>query len=135
MPSPQLRFLVLVKYNAEAWRKLVSYPENRVEAVRPVVQRLGGIIIQKDLVSQGEYDLVATMEFPSTDAAQAFYMAVMAGGAVSEMKMMRLLSIEEGMRVMKMAGTARYTFFSSDSPGSGSAQATRAGERTARRPR
>jgi uncharacterized protein with GYD domain len=130
-----LRFLVLVKYNADAWRQLVSQPENRLEAVKPVVARCGGIIIQKDLVYQGEYDLVAIMEFPSADAAQAFYMAVMAGGAVSEMKMMRLVSIEEGMRVMKMAGAARYTFFSSDQPGSGSARAAQAGERAARRPR
>jgi uncharacterized protein with GYD domain len=116
-----LRFLVLVKYNGDAWRKLVNQPEDRLAAVRPVVERCRGAVIRKDLVAQGDYDLVATMEFPSAEAAAAFYMAVMAGGAVSDMKVMRLVSIEEGMRVMKMAGDARYTFFA-PGPESGSAK-------------
>jgi uncharacterized protein with GYD domain len=130
-----LSFLVLVKYNADAWRKLVNQPEDRLAAVRPVVERCRGHVIRKDLVYQGEYDLVAWMEFPSADAAAAFYMAVMAGGAVSDMKVMRLVSIEEGMSTMGMAGAAKYSFFSSGQPGSGSARLSPARKRTAPRRR
>jgi uncharacterized protein with GYD domain len=133
-PKPKLRFLVLVKYNADAWRKLVSYPEDRWAAVQPVVQNCGGDILRKDLVFQGDHDVVATVEFPDAECAAAFYMAVMAGGAVSDMKVMRLVSIQEGIKVMKKAGAARYSFFPATDPASGAAQAE-GSERTGRRRR
>ena len=135
MPNAKLRFLVLVKYNGDAWRKLVDYPEDRWKAVRPVVARCGGNVIRKDLVFQGDYDLAATIKFPDAECAAAFYMAVMAGGAVSDMKVMRLVSIEEGMRVMGMAGAAKYSFFPPSPPGSRPAKRAQAPERAGRRRR
>jgi uncharacterized protein with GYD domain len=134
MPKLKLRFLVLVKYNADAWRHLVSYPEDRWAAVQPVVASCGGNILRKDLVFQGDPDVVATVEFPDAECAAAFYMAVMAGGAVSDMKVMRLVSIEEGMKVMRKAGAARYSFFPAADPARGTTQA-KAPERTGRRRR
>jgi uncharacterized protein with GYD domain len=123
MPKPKLRFLVLVKYTAEAWKQLVSHPEDRWAAVQPVVQSCGGDILRKDLVFQGDPDVVATVEFPDAECAAAFYMAVMAGGAVSDMKVMRLVSIQEGLEVMRKAGAARYTFFPATDPAGGAAPA------------
>ena len=38
-------FMVQASYTSPAWNKLVQRPENRMEALRPVVEKLGGEII------------------------------------------------------------------------------------------
>jgi hypothetical protein len=42
MPS----FLLQVAYTAEAWANLISNPHDRVGDVQPVVEKLGGKIVQ-----------------------------------------------------------------------------------------
>jgi uncharacterized protein with GYD domain len=121
------RFLVLVKYTAGAFEQLVRKPEDRLLAVRPVAQRCGGVIVRKDFVAGGDFDLAAELDLPDIKCATAFYMAVMAGGAVSAMKIWPLLSIQEGVRAMRMAGEAKYLF-----PGSVRGAARARGRRRAR---
>ena len=35
-------YLLQVAYTAEAWKALVKDPQNRIDKVRPVVEKLGG---------------------------------------------------------------------------------------------
>ena len=35
-------FLTQVAYNEQAWQSLVSNPQNRLDAIRPVIDKLGG---------------------------------------------------------------------------------------------
>jgi uncharacterized protein with GYD domain len=37
-------YLIEVAYTSEAWAAQVSSPQNRIEAIRPVIERLGGRI-------------------------------------------------------------------------------------------
>ena len=104
------RYLVLVKYTAAALQQLVSDPVDRLEAVQPVAAACGGILVRKDLVANGEFDLAAEIEMPDVGCATAFYMAVMGGGAVRDMKLLPLLSISEGMEAMHQARAAGYQF-------------------------
>ncbi len=38
------KFLLLVSYTSEAWASQIKNPSNRIEAVRPAVEKLGGKI-------------------------------------------------------------------------------------------
>jgi len=35
-------YMIQVSYTPEAWATLVKTPQNRLEAVRPAIERLGG---------------------------------------------------------------------------------------------
>jgi uncharacterized protein with GYD domain len=94
-------------YTPEAWAAMSKNPQNRMEAVQPVAQRLGGRILHAWLAF-GEYDVVAILEMPDSVSAGAFAVAAAAGGAVKAAKTTPLLSIEEGIEVMRKAGSAAY---------------------------
>ncbi|MGH7359728.1 MAG: GYD domain-containing protein [Candidatus Rokuibacteriota bacterium] len=100
-------YLVQLAYTPEAWGAMANRPQNRLDAVQPVAERLGGRILSK-WMAFGEHDVVAILEMPDNVSAAAFSVAVSAGGAVRSMKTTPLLSMEDGVEVMKRAGGARY---------------------------
>lgn len=104
---PMGHYLVQVAYTSEGWAALVKKPQNRLEAVRPVVERLGGTLEQ--WLSFGDYDIVALLEVPDDESAAAFSMAVQAGGAVKEVKTTPLMTSERGLAAMAKAGESGYT--------------------------
>lgn len=103
MPS----YLVQVAYTAEAWANLVRAPQNRVEAVQPVVERLGGRV-EGAWMSFGEYDAVLVIQMPDNVTAAAFSMAVSAGRAVKACATTPLMSLEAGVEAMRKAAAAGY---------------------------
>jgi uncharacterized protein with GYD domain len=100
-------YRIRVAYTPEAWATLVKNPQNRLEAVRPVIERLGGRI-EGSWLSFGEYDAVVIAQMPDNASAAAFSMAVSAGGAVKAMKTTPLMTAEEGQEAMKKASGAGY---------------------------
>ena len=66
-------------YAPEAWATLVERPENRIAAVRPAVEKLGGKI-RNAFFSFGEYDVILIVEMPDNVSAAALSMAIAAGG-------------------------------------------------------
>ena len=86
---------------------MVNQPQNRLEAVRPVVEKLGGKFAHAWLAF-GEYDIVGILEMPENTDAAAFAMAVAAGGGAKTIKTTPLLSIEEGIEAMRKAQGAGY---------------------------
>jgi uncharacterized protein with GYD domain len=103
MPS----YLQQVSYTQEAWSALVSNPQNRIEAVRPAIEKLGGKIVSA-YFSFGEYDVVTITEFHNIVDAAAIAMAFAAGGAVRAVKTTPLLSTEEALEALKKASTTGY---------------------------
>jgi uncharacterized protein with GYD domain len=100
-------YMIQVAYTPEAWASLVKNPQNRMEAVRPVIERLGGRI-EGSWLSFGEYDTIVVAQMPDNASAAALSMAVSAGGAVKAMKTTPLMSAEEGQEAMKKASSAGY---------------------------
>jgi uncharacterized protein with GYD domain len=100
-------FLLQGGYTAEAWKTLVQNPVNRTEAVRPVIEQLGGRV-ESSFFAFGEYDVVLIMEMPDNVSAAAFALAVAAGGAFKTHKTTPLLSMEEGVEAMRKAGETGY---------------------------
>ena len=100
-------YLLQVAYEPEAWKALISNPQDRIQTLNPVVAKLGGKFTQ-GWFAFGEYDLVAILEMPDNVGAAAFSLAAAAGGAVKALKTTPLLSIAEGLDAMRRAASLGY---------------------------
>jgi len=100
-------YLLQLSYSSEAWAAMVKHPENRVEAVGKVVEKLGGSI-GGFWMSFGEHDLIGILEMPDNVSAAAFAIAIAAGGACRNVKTTPLMTLEEGLKAMKKAGNSGY---------------------------
>ncbi len=100
-------YLLQVGYTPEAWAAMVKKPQDRIEAVRPAVEKLGGKVVSGYLAF-GEYDLIAIVNMPNNVSAAAFAIAAAAGGAVSTIRTTPLMTTKEGMDAMKKAATSSY---------------------------
>jgi uncharacterized protein with GYD domain len=100
-------YMIQASYTSEAWAIQLQQPGNRLEVVKPVIEKLGGRI-EAVYFAFGDYDVVLILEFPGDIDAWAFEVAVMAGGAAKDVKMTQLLTVEEGVEVMKQAATSGY---------------------------
>jgi uncharacterized protein with GYD domain len=101
------RYLFQVSYTSEAWAAQVSNPQNRMEVIRPVIERLGGHL-ESAYFSFGDYDVVVIAEMPDAISAAAFSLATTAGGALKAIKTTPLLTVEEGIEALKKAASAGY---------------------------
>src|ERR1700691_2114205 len=100
-------YMLQISYSTAAYAALIKRPENRVEAVRKVIEKLGGKL-GGFWFAFGDYDLVGMVEMPDNVSAAAFSMAVSAGGACKSVKTTPLLKVEEAMEAMKKAGACGY---------------------------
>ena len=100
-------YLLQVAYTAESWSALVKTPQDRLEAVRPVVERLGGRL-DNAWLAFGDYDVVAVFEAPDNVTAAAFSMTLSAAGGVKAVKTTPLMTFEDGMAAMRKVAHARY---------------------------
>jgi uncharacterized protein with GYD domain len=100
-------FMVQASYTNTAWGKLVQRPENRMEAVKPMIERLGGQILSW-YYAFGDYDVVVLFEVPNNGTAAAISMAIAGSGAVKAFKTTVLLSPDEGFDSMLLAQGAGY---------------------------
>ena len=95
-------------YSADAWAAQLKNPQNRVEVVRPVFEKLGGKI-ENAWFSFGEYDIAVVADFPDSVSAAAISIAIAAGGAFKSSKTTPLLSVDEGLEAIKKAGDTGYS--------------------------
>ena len=96
-------YLVQLAYTSESWAAMIANPTNRVEAVTPVLEQVGGRFAG-EWFAFGKYDVVFIMEASDNQAASAFAVAVTASGAVKSYKTTPLMAIDEGIAAMKKAG-------------------------------
>ena len=100
-------YLLQVAYTPEAWANLIAHPHDRIDAVRPVIEKLGGKVVQA-WFAFGDYDLVTIIEMPTNVEAAAFSLAAAAGGAIRAIKTTPLLTTAEGIEAMKKAAKSGY---------------------------
>src|ERR1700730_5750863 len=100
-------YLLQVGYTPEAWASMIAHPHDRLDAVRPVIEKLGGKILH-GWFAFGDYDLVSIVEMPSNVEAAAFSLAAAAGGAVRTIKTTPLMTTAEGIEAMKKAAKSGY---------------------------
>jgi uncharacterized protein with GYD domain len=100
-------YLQQVAYSIEGWNALVKKPQDRIEAVRPTIEKLGGKI-ENAFFTFGDYDVVLIVQMPTNVDVTAIAMAFAAGGACKSVKTTPLLTIDEAVEAMKKAAGSRY---------------------------
>jgi uncharacterized protein with GYD domain len=100
-------YLLQVGYTPEAWANMIAHPHDRLDAVRPVIEKLGGKMVH-GWFAFGDYDIVSIIEMPSNVEAAAFSLAAAAGGAVRTIKTTPLMTTAEGIEAMKKAAKSGY---------------------------
>jgi len=100
-------FMTQVAYNPEAWQALIHNPQNRMDVLRPVIEKLGGKVIS-GYFAFGDYDTIAIFELPDNVAAAAIAIAIAAGGACKSVKTTPLMGTAEGLEALKKAAGTGY---------------------------
>src|SRR5437762_13744873 len=100
-------YALKIAYAPVGWAALLKDPQNRLEVVRPLVERLGGSIVHGWLTF-GAHDVLLICELPDNISAAALSMAVSAGGAVKVVETQALITFEDGVSALKKAKAAEY---------------------------
>jgi uncharacterized protein with GYD domain len=100
-------YLIQVSYTSEAMAALIASPQDRSEAVKPAIEKLGGTL-KCAYFAFGEYDVALIASMPSNVEAAAIALAFAGGGALKAVKTTALLTLAEGMEAMKKAATCGY---------------------------
>jgi uncharacterized protein with GYD domain len=100
-------YLQQVAYSREGWEALVANPQNRIEAVRPAVEKLGGKI-EAACFAFADYDIIVITDLPNNVSAAAIAMAFAAGGACKSVQTTPLISPEEAVEALKKAKDCGY---------------------------
>jgi uncharacterized protein with GYD domain len=104
-----LHYLIQAVYKPEVIAALAKNPQDRVEVVREVVQRLGGRLDAGGLLF-GDVDLqlVGFCSLPDNVTAAALGMCIAAGGSVTSVKTTPLISGGEALEALRRAAAAGY---------------------------
>jgi uncharacterized protein with GYD domain len=99
-------YIYQAAYTPESLAAQIKEPQDRIEAVRPALEAMGGKIIAGGYPF-GEYDVLVLMEAPDTTAASVA-LAVGVGGATKAAKTTRLLSGQEWIESLRKAQGSQY---------------------------
>lgn len=100
-------YMFQAAYTAESVAAQIKDPRDRIEAVRPSAEAVGGKIIAGGY-SFGEYDVVILAEAPDDVTAASISLATVAGGAVRLAKTTRLLSGQEWVEALQKTQGSQY---------------------------
>ena len=100
-------YLCQLSYTPEGWAALLRKPVNRVEAVRPAVEKPGGKV-EGAWFAFGESDLIVLLDMPDNISAASFASAAAGGGTVKSYKTTPLMSIDDGIEALKRGAKSGY---------------------------
>ena len=100
-------YMYQAAYTPESLAAQIDSPQDRIEAVRPAFEAVGGKILAGGYPF-GEYDVVIIYESPDDTSAASLSLAVAAAGAVRSARTTKLLSGQEWIAALKGAQTSAY---------------------------
>jgi uncharacterized protein with GYD domain len=100
-------FLHQVSYTPDAIARLIANPQDRFEAVRGPIEKLGGKI-KDSYFAFGQHDAVLITEMPDNVSAAAIALAFAGGGALRNCQTTALMTNAEALDAMRKAGTCGY---------------------------
>jgi uncharacterized protein with GYD domain len=100
-------YMIQGAYNSEGLSAVVKNPQDRFQAVKPAIEKVGGKLIDA-YYSFGDYDFVVIVEMPDNVSAAALLLSFGAGGTVRLTKTTLLLTANEGVQAMKKASGTGY---------------------------
>jgi uncharacterized protein with GYD domain len=96
-----------VSYTKEAWAKLMENPQDRLEAVRAPIEKLGGRM-HTSFFAFGPFDVIAITEMPDNISAAAIAIAFAAGGSVHSVQTTPLMTAAQTIEALRKASTCGY---------------------------
>jgi len=99
------RYLFQAAYTPDSWATQVKNHPDPLERIRPLVEACGGKL-ESLFYSFGDYDLVLITNMPDDESAAAISLAAAAGGSLRSSQTTKLLTVEEGLKAMRMAEEA-----------------------------
>jgi uncharacterized protein with GYD domain len=100
-------YLLQSAYTTEGWAALVRNPEDRTDAVRSVIEQLGGTV-HGGWLAFGEFDTVFILEMPDNTRAAASSAAFAGNNAIKNVKTTPLMTYEEGVEALRAAAGTTY---------------------------
>ena len=101
------KYLILGSYTSAAWAAQIENPQNRMEVVKPAIERLGGTF-DSAYMAFGDHDIVGIVDMPNNVTAAAMSIGLTAGGGLKSLKTVPLLEFSEGLEAVKKAGEMTY---------------------------
>ena len=92
------RYLHTFSYSKEAVKGLVSKPENRIEAVRPLIEAAGGKLIDAYCTLLGHSDVIIFAESPADFDALIVSTAVRFSVAIADISTTVLIQIDNAVK-------------------------------------
>jgi uncharacterized protein with GYD domain len=105
--DPMPHFLLQGSYTQEAWARLLANPQDRTDAVRAPIEKLGGRV-HTSFFAFGPFDVVSILEMPDNVSAAAIAIAFAAGGSVKNVQTTPLMTTAEALDAVKKAATCGY---------------------------
>jgi len=100
-------YLVKFGYTAETWRRLLANPEDRGEAIRPIVEAAGGKL-HGFWYAFGDDDGYGLFELPNDVAIAGICVKTVSSGAFSKFSTTKLLTVEEALEAFRQGGGIQY---------------------------
>ncbi|MEZ4681298.1 MAG: GYD domain-containing protein [Caldilineaceae bacterium] len=101
------RYLVEMQLAPQAFAAFVKNPGDRFQANAAVVEAVGGKFIEY-WFGVGSNTVHLVVEMPDGTRMEALVMSVLAGGVVTSVKSVQILTASEAVAAMEMAGGAGY---------------------------
>jgi uncharacterized protein with GYD domain len=99
-------FALFFSYSADTWAKMIDNPHDRTDAVRSLVEDVGGSLVGLYYM-WGEKDGIVLFSAPDAGTAGALALAVTSTGAFTSVQTTQLIGADELVEVLRTAGTAR----------------------------
>lgn len=100
-------YLMRFSYTPETWARLIQNPEDRRQAARTYIEKVGGKL-HGFWYAFGEYDAYAIYEAPDNRAMAGVALAIGAGGALAKSETTVLLTVEETLEALATAKGIGY---------------------------
>lgn len=101
------KFALIGGYTQQSMAAMLQNPSDRTTAAREVIESIGGKL-ESFYWSLGEDDFLAIFDAPDDLAAAAAAVAVSSTGAARNVRTIRLITMEEGQKILQKAKSATY---------------------------
>jgi uncharacterized protein with GYD domain len=102
-------YLSQVGYTPESWAAQIRNPQDVRERVGRAADAVGGRM-ESAFYAFGTHDLIAIVEFPDDAAVAAWAIATAAGGALRSMTTTPLISVDDGLNIMRNAAKVTQVY-------------------------
>lgn len=96
-------------YTEQSVKGMVEQPEDRLKAVKELMESIGATLIQY-YVTTGEYDFMVIAETDNLTDLMAGLMVVGASGSVTKIKTIQAITTQEAKMAMKKANAIASDF-------------------------